>query len=145
MQALLYVGKSSKAATSSTASHLTATSEPPTPPSLVEPEISLDTLWTRVRGDNLSAPACFTGDWNLIASFYTESAKLKREVCDGCNEIGFNMKLQHEDSKAICDRELTMAEEMLIARAHVQMDISRVKGCQYKYKGHLISWMQNIH
>lgn len=31
------------------------------------------------------------------------------------------MKLQHEDSKAICDRELTMAEEMLIARAHVQM------------------------
>ena len=32
--------------------------------------------------------------------------------------------------------ELTMAEEMLIARAHVQMDISRVRGCQYKYKGH---------
>ena len=40
--------------------------------------------------------------------------------------------------------ELTMAEEMLIARAHVQMDISRVRGCQYKYKGHVISWMQNI-
>ena len=42
------------------------------------------------------------------------------------------MKLQREDSKAICDRELTMAEEMLIARAHVQMDISQVKGCQYR-------------
>ena len=40
--------------------------------------------------------------------------------------------------------ELTLAEEMLIARAHVQMDISRVRGCQYKYKGHVISWMQNI-
>lgn len=40
--------------------------------------------------------------------------------------------------------ELTMAEEMLIARAQVQMDISRVRGCQYKYKCHVISWMQNI-
>lgn len=40
--------------------------------------------------------------------------------------------------------ELTMAEEMLIAGAHVQMDISRVRGCQYKYKRHVISWMRNI-
>ena len=81
------------------------------------------------------------------------------------------MKLQDEDSKAICGRcrkdpdqpplysaannidpepippqlpELTLAEGISIVRIPVQMDISRVEGCQYKFKGHVISWMQTI-
>lgn len=32
---------------------------------------------------------------------------------------------------------------MLIARAHVHMDFRRVKGCQYKYSGHVVNFMQN--
>ena len=38
---------------------------------------------------------------------------------------------------------LSIAEEMLIARAHVYMDFRRVKGCQYKYSGHVVNFMQN--
>lgn len=38
---------------------------------------------------------------------------------------------------------LSIAEEMLIARAHVHMDFRRVKGCQYKYSGHVVNFMQN--
>ena len=134
-------------------------------------DISLETMWSRVQDKDLTAPACSAKDCNLITQFNTELAKLRREVCEVCNEIGFNMKLQEVDSKAAClscRREspqdpalysaanemdpgrvptelprLTMAEEMLIARAHVQMQLSRVKGCQYKYTGHVISWMQN--
>lgn len=32
---------------------------------------------------------------------------------------------------------------MLIARAHVHMDFRRIKGCQYKYSGHVVNFMQN--
>lgn len=38
---------------------------------------------------------------------------------------------------------LSIAEKMLIARAHVHMDLRRVKGCQYKYSRHMINFMQN--
>lgn len=38
---------------------------------------------------------------------------------------------------------LFMAEEMLIARAHVLMNFRRVRGCQYKYSGHVVNFMQN--
>jgi hypothetical protein len=38
---------------------------------------------------------------------------------------------------------LFIAEELLIARAHVLMDLRRVKGCQYKYSGHVVNFMQN--
>ena len=47
-----------------------ANPQPPVPPPLVEPEISLDRLWSRVRDGDLAAPACSTKDWNLIASYY---------------------------------------------------------------------------
>ena len=79
-------------------------------------------------------------------------------MCDVCNEIEFNMKLQNVDSKIVCHRcyknilsndpalyfvenlinseslspqlsSLIIIKEMLIARAHVQMKISRVRDC----------------
>jgi ATP-dependent DNA helicase PIF1 len=40
--------------------------------------------------------------------------------------------------------ELTQVEEMVIARAHVQMLVKRVRGHQYHYTGHCVSFMQNI-
>ena len=38
---------------------------------------------------------------------------------------------------------LSIAEKMLIARAHVHMNFRWVKGCQYKYSGHIVNFMQN--
>ncbi|KAL2046248.1 hypothetical protein N7G274_001695 [Stereocaulon virgatum] len=83
-----------------------------------------------------------------MTDFYGELGKLRREVCDVCKEIGFNMRLQDGGTQAVCVRcrnaKLAMAEEMLIARADIEMEMSRVRGCQFKYKGHVISWMQNV-
>jgi hypothetical protein len=39
---------------------------------------------------------------------------------------------------------LTQVEEMVIARAHVQMLVKRVRGHQYHYTGHCVTFMQNI-
>jgi hypothetical protein len=38
---------------------------------------------------------------------------------------------------------LSIAEKLLIARAHVLMNLRRVKECQYKYSRHVINFMQN--
>ena len=40
--------------------------------------------------------------------------------------------------------ELTQVEEMVITRAHVQMLVKRVRGHQYHYTGHCVTFMQNI-
>ena len=40
--------------------------------------------------------------------------------------------------------ELTQVEEMVIARAHVHMLVKRVRGHQYHYSGHCVSFMQDI-
>lgn len=40
--------------------------------------------------------------------------------------------------------ELTQVEEMVIARAHVQMMVKRVRGHQYQYTGHCVSFLQDI-
>jgi hypothetical protein len=40
--------------------------------------------------------------------------------------------------------ELSQVEEMVIARAHVQMLVKRVRGHQYHYTGHCVTFMQNI-
>jgi hypothetical protein len=39
---------------------------------------------------------------------------------------------------------LTQVKEMVIARAHVQMLLKRVRGHQYQCTGHCVSFMQNI-
>ena len=39
---------------------------------------------------------------------------------------------------------LTQVEEMIIARAHVQMVLYRYRGHQYHYSGHCVSFMQNM-
>jgi hypothetical protein len=40
--------------------------------------------------------------------------------------------------------ELTQVEEIVIARAHVQMLVKRVRGHQYYYTGYCVTFMQNI-
>ena len=39
---------------------------------------------------------------------------------------------------------LSITEELLIARAHVLMNLRRVRECQYKYSEHVVNFMQNI-
>jgi hypothetical protein len=39
--------------------------------------------------------------------------------------------------------QLTSVEEMLIARVHVFIDIRQVRGQQFKYKGHVVNFLQN--
>jgi hypothetical protein len=39
---------------------------------------------------------------------------------------------------------LSIAKKFFIARAHVFMNLRRVKDCQYKYSEHVINFMQNI-
>ena len=38
---------------------------------------------------------------------------------------------------------LTQTEEMLIARAHVHVQVRRTRGHQYKYSGHTVNFMQD--
>ncbi len=40
--------------------------------------------------------------------------------------------------------ELSQVEEMVITRVHVQMLVKRVRGHQYHYTGHCVTFMQNI-
>lgn len=39
--------------------------------------------------------------------------------------------------------ELTSVEEMLIARVHVFIEVRQVRGQQFKYKGHVVNFLQN--
>lgn len=43
-----------------------------------------------------------------------------------------------------CLPRLTQVEEMLIARAHVHVQVRTVRGLQYKYSGHVVTFMQNV-
>lgn len=40
--------------------------------------------------------------------------------------------------------ELTQVEEMLIARVHVTVQVYQVRGHQYKYRGHVVHFVQNV-
>ena len=106
--------------------------------------------------------------WEYIRNFYDSLNQLKREECVRCNEKWFDMKL----FEGVCDRcvrvhqsnkpylftpennadvgfvpehlpQLTDFEEMLIARVHVHLQVWQVKGQQYKYKSHIVNFMQN--
>jgi ATP-dependent DNA helicase PIF1 len=96
------------------------------------------------------------------------------ETCQRCQERGFTMDLKdsvcrrcflqdtdnrkqpvtpflmsadnHMDPGVVPSHlpELSQVEEMVIARAHVQMLVKRVRGHQYHYTGHCVTFMQNI-
>lgn len=134
-------------------------------------EIDLETFKHRVANKLLSEPAVSASDWDLTRRFHEKLAGIKREVCDVCNERRFNFNIKAQDGISVCRRcrldlkknpgiglfssenlldpgdvplhlpTLSIAEELLIARVHVLMSYSRVKGVQYKYFGHIINFM----
>ena len=108
--------------------------------------------------------------WQSIQQFNTIMEAVQMDTCDRCNERWFCMLLR----QGICHRctlrdknnltpflmtvgnnmdpgqipghlpALTQVEEMVIARSHIQMMVYRVRGHQYHYSGHCVSFMQNI-
>jgi hypothetical protein len=93
------------------------------------------------------------------------------EKCIRCKEKWFEMKLNQEEVCKKCVtaqkqkpmpyvygegnamdpgempnglQPLTQVEEMLIARAHVQMVIKRVRGHQFHYSGHTVTFLQDV-
>ena len=116
----------------------------------------------------LQEPAVSEEYWNHINAFYEHLDQITREECVICNEKWFDMKIKD----GVCERcrrreiakrphlftiennadvgsipehlpELTQIEEQLIARVHVHLQVWQVKGQQYKYKSHIVNFMQN--
>ena len=77
---------------------------------------------------------------------------LRNEVCKECilrdkgSQTPFLMSAENDMDPGEVPAylpALTQVEEMIIARAHVQMFVHRYRGHQYHYSGHCISFMQN--
>ena len=80
--------------------------------------------------------------------------RLKEDVCNKCFLAD---KKKNEDDPFLSSAannmdpgrvpshlpKLTQIEEMVIARAHVHMVLKRVRGHQYSYSGHCVSFVQN--
>jgi ATP-dependent DNA helicase PIF1 len=111
-------------------------------------------------------------EWQYIQDFNESMEAVKMETCLRCQEHWFEMQLKDDICHRcfLWDRKkdsstpdlmsaannmdpggvpahlptLTQVEEMVIARSHVQMLLKRVRGHQYQYSGHCVSFMQNI-
>ena len=80
---------------------------------------------------------------NFIAKFSKENDMDPGTIHLPCLSIVEELLIIALGPLPSCLPQLSIAEEMLIARAHVHMDFRRVKGCQYKYSGHVVNFMQN--
>ena len=117
---------------------------------------------------NLDSQAVLNTSWQSISAFHQEINDFKLITCLRCDERWFNMKLRDN----VCEKcryrdrgqsihlisdennmnvqavpstlpQLTDIEEMLIARAHVHVQVYMIKDHQYKYSGHTVTFMQN--
>ena len=118
--------------------------------------------------DSLQEPAVSEEHWGYITDFYERLPQIKREECTICNEIWYDLKVEngvcnryhqraknnhpplftaanHLDVGAIPPHlpQLTQIEEQLIAQVHVHVQVWQIKGQQYKYKYHIVNFMQN--
>jgi hypothetical protein len=115
-----------------------------------------------------------TDEWHQIQDFNKAMEAVQLETCQRCQERGFSMDLKegichrcflrdtdsrkrpvtpflmsaenNMDPGVVPSHlpELSQVEEMVIARAHVQMLVKRVRGHQYHYTGHCVTFLQNI-
>ena len=81
--------------------------------------------------------------------------KLKDGVCDRCIRVDQRRSVDEPFLYSAANQmdpgdlppdlpEVTQVEEMLIARVHIFMEVRRVRGQQYKYSGHVVSFLQNV-
>ena len=115
---------------------------------------------------HLQEPAISEEHWAHLSSFYEYLDQIKMEECTECNEKWFDMEVvewmckwcrqasgapplytdaNNLDVGLVPDHlpELTQIEELLIARVHVHLQVWQVKGQQYKYRSHVVDFMQN--
>jgi hypothetical protein len=111
-------------------------------------------------------------DKELLEKFWTELENDGMEHCARCQETWFDMGLKDgickrciakdknkkEDEPWFFSAEnqldfglipaflpqLTIAEEMLIARVHVFVNVMQVRGQQYKYRGHIVHFLRDV-
>ncbi|OJD25595.1 hypothetical protein ACJ73_03032 [Blastomyces percursus] len=120
----------------------------------------------------VDAPALSECDWELLTAFHKKIGDIKMEECDRCHANWFNMNLQHgvcgtcrhadnpkrrQDGPYLYSAanrlhpgdvppelpQLSQTEEMLIARIHICVQVCQVRGHQYKYRGHIVHFLQN--
>ncbi|KJZ69477.1 hypothetical protein HIM_11139 [Hirsutella minnesotensis 3608] len=125
-----------------------------------------------LTGD-LSLPALSEEYQVLVREFHTALTEDKMHSCIRCKERWFDMKLNglkicsrciSRDGKRGPNEpfffsaannldfgevpgnlpDLTMVEEMLIARVHVHVKVLQVRGAQYKYRGHVVHFLRNV-
>ncbi|KJZ67980.1 hypothetical protein HIM_12631 [Hirsutella minnesotensis 3608] len=122
---------------------------------------------------DLDLPALSEEDQALVREFYTALNDDRMHSCIRCQEHWFDMKRNSLKICSRCisrDRkrgpdepyffsdannldfgevpgnlpDLTMVEEMLIARVHVHVKVLQVRGAQYKYRGHVVHFLRNV-
>ncbi|EXK80752.1 hypothetical protein FOQG_14785 [Fusarium oxysporum f. sp. raphani 54005] len=118
-------------------------------------------------------PALSEEDQTLVQEFYTALSDDKLHSCIRCREHWFDMKSNSlkicsrcisrdrkrtpnepyffSDANNLDFREvsgnlpdLTMVEEILIARVHVHVKVLQVRVAQYKYRGHVVHFLRNV-
>ena len=57
-----------------------------------------------INSKSLEISTVSSKNWNLITNFYTKLEKMKRIVCEICNERRFDMKLKQLKKQFMCDR-----------------------------------------
>ena len=57
-----------------------------------------------INSKSLEISTVSSKNWNLITNFYTKLEKMKRTVCEICNERRFDMKLKQLKKQFMCDR-----------------------------------------
>ncbi|EXU95371.1 PIF1-like helicase [Metarhizium robertsii] len=129
----------------------------------------VDSPFTR----DLNLPALSEEDQVLVREFYSALNDDNMLSCLRCKERWFDMKRNKlnicsrcisRDRKRASDEpyffsaannldfgevpnnlpDLTMVEEMPIARVHVHVKVLQVRGTQYKYRGHVVHFLRNV-
>ena len=116
--------------------------------------------------------AISSSDLALQKKFYDELSQIRMELCPRCKEKWFKMKLINgicskcysKDRNKQMDEpyffsaaneldfgqipyhlpELSMTEQMMISKIHIFSQIRQVRGAQYRYKGHCVSFFRNV-
>ena len=119
----------------------------------------------------LDQAATSTKDWERIQGWLGDLDKLQKEYCLRCKERWFDISLHNDICQRCLTRdkhqlpgephlissdnhmdpgdmpdlpELTDIEQMLIAPVHISIHMHHIKGAQYRYKGHVMTFLRDI-
>lgn len=122
-----------------------------------------------IDGADMDRPAMSDQHWAYVQPWLAYLDKQQMSFCQRCKELWFNIK----EVDGICQRcilkdgeqtlhlyslqnhmdpgdvpswlpELTAIEQLLIAPIHISMHIAHIKGAQYRYKGHVMTFLRDV-